>query len=190
MASYYLMVLVSHSCSLYIHSVQFSRSVVSDSLRPHESQHARPPCPSPTPGAYSNSCPSSRWCLPAISPSVIPFSSCPQILAAWEFFPMSQLFAWGGQSVGVSALASVLSIYIHYFTQNMFFLIQIHSYYFYCLHLLHILHSLASHYAFPLIFYNIFFHDLSKLSAVLWIFPQLSHSTYVTAPLLEYYLIL
>ena len=91
-----------------ISSVQFSRSIVSDSLWPHELQHARPPCPSPTPGVHSDSCPSSRWCHPAISPSVIPFSSCPQSLPASESFPMSQLFAWGGQSTGVSALASVL----------------------------------------------------------------------------------
>ena len=77
-------------------SVQFSRSVVSDSLRPHESQHARPPCPSPTPGVQSDSCPSSQWCHPAISSSVVPFSSCPQSLPASESFPMSQLFAWGG----------------------------------------------------------------------------------------------
>ena len=91
-----------------IHSVQFRRSVVSDSLRPHESQHARPPCPSQTPGVYSNSCPWCRWCHPAISSSVIPFSSCPQSLPASGYFPMSQLFAWGGQSTGVSALASVL----------------------------------------------------------------------------------
>ena len=90
-------------------SVQFSRSVVSDSLRPHESQHTRPPCPSPTPGVHSNSHPSSPWCHPAISSSVIPFSSCPQSLQASESFPMSQLFAWGGQSTGVSASASVLS---------------------------------------------------------------------------------
>ena len=87
-------------------SVQFSRSVMSDSLRPHESQHARPPCPSPTPGVHSVSRPSSWWCHPAISSSVIPFSSCPQCLPASESFPMSQLFAWGGQSTGVSALAS------------------------------------------------------------------------------------
>ena len=79
-------------------SVQFSRSVVSDSLRPHESQHARPPCPSPTPRVYSNSCPSSRWCHPAISSSVVPFSSCPQSLPASGSFPMSQLFKSGGQS--------------------------------------------------------------------------------------------
>ena len=89
-------------------SVQFNSSVVSDSLWPHESQHARPPCPSPTPGDYSNSCPSSRWCHPAISSSVIPFSSCPQSLPASGSFPTSQLFTWGGQSIGVSASASVL----------------------------------------------------------------------------------
>jgi len=91
-----------------ISSVQFSRSVVSDSLRPHESQHARPPCPSASPGVHSNSRPSSQWCHPAISSSVVPFSSCPQSLPASESFPMSQLFAWGGQSTGVSALASFL----------------------------------------------------------------------------------
>ena len=89
-------------------SVQFSRSVVSDSLQPHESQHARPPCPSRTPGVYSNSCPSSQWCHPAISSSVVPFSSCPQSLPASGSFPMSQLFTWGGQSIGVSASASIL----------------------------------------------------------------------------------
>ena len=89
-------------------SVQFTHSVVSDSLRPHESQHARPPCPSPTPGVYPNSYPSSRWCHPAISSSVVPFSSCPQSLPASGSFPMSQLFSWGGQSIGVSASASVL----------------------------------------------------------------------------------
>ena len=89
-------------------SVQFSCSVVSDSLWPHESQHARPPCPPPTPSVYPNSCPSSQWCPPAISSSVIPFSSCPQSLPALRSFPMSQLFAWGGQSIGVSASTSVL----------------------------------------------------------------------------------
>ena len=89
-------------------SVQFSCSVVSDSLRPHESQHARPPCPSPTPGVYPNSCPSSQWYHPAISSSVIPFSSCPQPLPASGSFPMSQLLAWGSQSIEVSASASVL----------------------------------------------------------------------------------
>ena len=83
-------------------SVQFSRSVASDSLRPHESEHTRPPCPSPTPRVYSNSCPLSRWCHPAISSSVVPFSSCPQSLPASGYFPMSQFFLWGGQSVGVS----------------------------------------------------------------------------------------
>ena len=88
--------------------VQFSHLVVSDSLRPHESQHTRPPCPSPTPGVHSDSPPSSRWCHPAISPSVIPFASCPQSLPASESFPTSQLFTWGGQSTGVSASASVL----------------------------------------------------------------------------------
>ena len=89
-------------------AVQFNHSVVSDSLWPHGLQHARPPCPSPTPGACSNSCPSSRWCHPAISSSTVPFSSCPQFLPASEFFPMSQLFSWGGQSPGVSASASFL----------------------------------------------------------------------------------
>ena len=89
-------------------SVQISHSVVSDSLRPHESQHAKPPCPSPTRGVHSNSRSSSWWCHPAISSSVIPFSSCPQSLPASEAFPMSQLFAWGGQSTGVSALPSFL----------------------------------------------------------------------------------
>ena len=84
-------------------SVQFSRSVMSNSLRPHELQHARPPCPSPTPGVHSNSRSSSWWCHPAISSSVIPFASCPKPLPASESFPMSQLFAWGGQSTGVSA---------------------------------------------------------------------------------------
>ena len=92
-----------------ISSVQFSRSVVSDSLRPHESQHARPPCPSPTPGAHSDSRPLSQWCHPAISSSVVPFSSsCPQSLPTLKSFPMSPLFSWGGQSIGVSASTSVL----------------------------------------------------------------------------------
>ena len=91
-----------------ISSVQFSCSVVSDSLQPHELQHARPLCSSPTPGVYSNSCPSSWWCHPAISSSVIPFNSCPQSLPASDSFPMSQLFTWGGLSTGVLALASVL----------------------------------------------------------------------------------
>jgi len=91
-----------------ISSVQFSHSVMSDSLQPQESQHARPPGPSPSPRVHSNSCPSRRWCHPAISSSVVLFSSCPQSLPASESFPMSQLFARGGQSTGVSALASFL----------------------------------------------------------------------------------
>ena len=89
-------------------SVQFSRSVVSDSLWPHESQHARPPCLSPPPGVHSDLCPSSQWCHPASPSSVVPFFSCPQSLPALQSFPMSQLFTWGGQSTGASALASVL----------------------------------------------------------------------------------
>ena len=89
-------------------SFQFSPSVMSDSFWPHELQHARPPCPSPTPGVHSDSCPPSPWCHPAISSSVIPFSSCPQSLPASESFPMSQFFTWGGQSTAVSALASFL----------------------------------------------------------------------------------
>ena len=89
---------------------QFSRSVVSDSLWPHESQHTRPPCSSPPPGVYPNSHPLSRWCHPAISSSVGPFSSCPQSLPASESFPMSQVFAWGGQSTGVLASISVLTM--------------------------------------------------------------------------------
>ena len=89
-------------------SVQFNLTVMSNSLRPHESQHARSLCASPTPGVHSDSRPSSQWCHPAISSSFIPFSSCPQSLLASESFPMSQLFAQGGQSTGVSALASFL----------------------------------------------------------------------------------
>ena len=93
----------------YFSSVQFSHSVLSDSLWPHELQHARPPCPSPTPRAYPNSCPLSRWCHPTISSSVIPVSSCPpQSFPASGSFQMSQLFASGGQSIGVSASTSVL----------------------------------------------------------------------------------
>ena len=94
--------------SVQFSSIHFSCSVMSDSLQPHELQHARPPCPSPTLRVHSDSCPWSRWCHPAISSSVVPFSSCPQSLPASESFPMSQLFAWGGQSTGVSALASFL----------------------------------------------------------------------------------
>ena len=89
-------------------SVQFRRLVVFDSLRPQESQHTRPPCPSLTPGVHSNSCALSRWCHPAISSSVVPFSSCPQSLPASKSFPVSQIFTWGGQSIGVSVLASFL----------------------------------------------------------------------------------
>ena len=96
-----------HNCT-HLSSVQFSRSVMSNSLRPHELQQARPPCPSPSPRVHSNSCPLSQWCYPAISFSVVHFSSCPQSLPASESFPMSQVFAWGGQSTGVSALASFL----------------------------------------------------------------------------------
>ena len=88
--------------------VQFSHSVVSDSLRPHGLQHVRSPCPSPTPGVYPNSCPLSWWCYPTISSSVVSFSSCPQSFLASGSFPMNQFFVSGGQSTGVSALASVL----------------------------------------------------------------------------------
>ena len=112
------MLMASHPCQkeqdlpLHTHgqaeTVQFKHSVMSDYLWPHELQHTRPPCPSSTPGDYSNSCPSSRWCHPAISSSVVQFSSCLQSFPASGFFPMSQLFAWGGQSIGVSASASVL----------------------------------------------------------------------------------
>ena len=96
--------------SLLTPSVQFSHSVMSNSLRPHELQHTRPPCPSPTPGVHPNPCPLSPWRHPAISSSIVPFSSCPQSLPASGFFQMSQLFSWGGQSIGVSisALVSVL----------------------------------------------------------------------------------
>ena len=104
---------LKHSVQYNNSSVQFSHSVVSNFLRPHESQHARPPCPLPTPRVHSNPCPSSRWCHPTISSSVIPFSSCPQSLPASESFPMSQLFTWGGQSIGVSASTSVLPMNTH-----------------------------------------------------------------------------
>ena len=108
-------VFFTHSvlCSVYLDyfsSVQFSHWVVSNSLQPHESHPARPPCPSPAPRVYPNSCPSSRWCHPTISSSVIPFFSCPRSLPTSGSFPMSQLFAWGGQSIGVSASASVLPV--------------------------------------------------------------------------------
>ena len=100
-------------------SVQFSHSVVSDSLWPHELQHTRLPCLSPTLGVYSNSCPSSWWCRPAISSSVVPFSSCPQSFPASGSFAMSQLFAWGGQSIGVSTSVSVLPMNTQDWSQSM-----------------------------------------------------------------------
>ena len=93
-------------------SVQFSCSVMSDSLQHHGLQHTRLPCPSPTPRAYSNSCPLSRWCHPTISSSVVPFSSCLQSFSASGSFPMSQLFTSGDQSIGVSASASVFPVNI------------------------------------------------------------------------------
>ena len=96
----------------FISSVQFICSVVSDFLRPHESQHARPPCPSPTPGAYSNSCPLSRWCLPTILSFVVPFSSPLQSFPASGSFQMTRFFTSGGQSMGVSASASVFPMNI------------------------------------------------------------------------------
>ena len=99
---------IGMSTAMSLSSVQFSHSVVSDSLQPHESQLARTPCPSPTPRVHSDSRLSSQWCHPAISSSDVPFSSCPQSLPASGPFPMSQLFAWGGQSTEVSALASFL----------------------------------------------------------------------------------
>ena len=99
-----------NSICLLRRNLQFSTVVQScPTLQPHESQHARPPCPSPSPGVHPNSCPLSLWRHPAISSSVVPFSSCPQPLPASGSFPMSQLFASGGQSTGVSALASVLT---------------------------------------------------------------------------------
>ena len=96
-------------------SNHFSRSVMSDSLRSHGLQHTRPSCPSPTPGACSNSCPSSQWCRPTISSSVVPFFSCLQFFPASGTFPMSQLFASSGQSIGVSASTSVLPMKNDYF---------------------------------------------------------------------------
>ena len=96
---------------LQFSSVQFSHSVVSDSLWPHELQHARPPCPSPTPRVYSNSCPLSQWCHPTISSSIVPFSSCPQSFPASGSFPMCQFFSSGDQRI-VSASASVLPLSI------------------------------------------------------------------------------
>ena len=99
----------AHSWELNVHSsVQSSHSVVSDSLQPHDPHHARPPCPTPTPRVHTNPCPLSHWCHPTISSSVIHFSSCPQHIQASGSFQMSQLFASGGQSIGVSASTSVL----------------------------------------------------------------------------------
>ena len=107
-ASMSLCLFIKYASEMDFSSVQFSRSVVSNSLRPHESQHAWPPCPALTPGVHSDSCPSSQWCHPAISSSIVSFSSCPQSLPTSKSFPMSQLFAWGGQSTRASALASFL----------------------------------------------------------------------------------
>ena len=119
----YTLIYVSH---IYNISDQISRSVMCDSLRPQESQHARPPCPSPTPRVHWDSRPSSQWCHPAISSSVVPFSSCPQSLLASESFPLSQLFTWGGQSTGVSALANVFR---YAFLHKMFQEFKIKVYY-------------------------------------------------------------
>ena len=102
---------LSNSMKLWVMLYQFSSVAQSyPTLRSHESQKARPPCPSPTTGVHPNSCALSWWCHPAISSSVVPFSSCPQSLPASESFPMSQLFTWGGQSIGGSASASVLPV--------------------------------------------------------------------------------
>ena len=105
-------VLLSSTVLLVYLSILFSHSVMSNSLQPHGLQHARPPCPSPTPGVCSNSCPLSRWCHPTISSSVVPFSFCPQSFPASGSFQMSRLFTSDGQSIGVSASASVLSVNI------------------------------------------------------------------------------
>ena len=102
--------------NIWISSVQFSRSVMSDSLQTHGLQHARPPCPSPTPKVHTNPCPLSWWCHPTISSSGIPFSSSPQSFPASGSLPMSQFFASGGQSIGVSASASVLATNIQYWS--------------------------------------------------------------------------
>ena len=114
--------------SITFSSVQFSCSVMSDCLWPQEPQHARPPCPSPTTGVHPNLCPFSRWCHPTISSSVIPFSSCPQSFPASGSFPTSQLFASGGQSIGVSALTSVLPMNIQdWFTLGLTYWISLQS---------------------------------------------------------------
>ena len=109
---YFSLCYIVNTYCLFMCSVQFSRSVVPDSLWSHGLQHARPPCSSPSPGVWSNSCPLSQWCHPTISSSVIPFSSCLQSFPASGFFQMSQLFASGGQSIGVSASTSALSVNI------------------------------------------------------------------------------
>ena len=119
---------MSNKFVIFKYHYQISRSVVSDSLSPHESQHARPPCPSPTPGVLWDSHPSSQWCHPAISSSVVPFSSCPQSLPASESFPMSQLFAWGGQSISFSISPSNEHpglIFSHITTHNILYSQQI-----------------------------------------------------------------
>ena len=103
-----LVTFVANIFPSWFSSVQFSCSVVSDSLWPHELQHTRPPCPSPTPGVHPNICPSSQWCHPTISSSVVPFSSCPQSFLASGSSQMSQCYVTGGQSIGVSASTSVL----------------------------------------------------------------------------------
>ena len=119
---YYLLptrtAIYTHTHAYQFSSVQFSRSVVSDSLHPHGLQHARLPCPSPTPRACSNSCPSSQWCPPTISSSVIPFSSCLHSFPASGSFPVSQFFASDGQSIGASASASVLPMNIQWNTHT------------------------------------------------------------------------
>ena len=99
---------MAYSTELKFSSVQFSHSIMSDSLQPHESQHTRPPCPSPTPVVHSNPCPLHWWCHPTTSSSVIPFSFCPRYFPASGYFPMSQLFTSGSQSIGVSVSTSVL----------------------------------------------------------------------------------
>ena len=113
---------------VYISSVQFSHSVMSDTLRPHGLQDARPPCPSPTPGVYPTPCPSSWWCQPTISSSVVPFFSCLQSFPASGSFQMSQLFTSSGQSIGASASASVLPMNIQdWFPLGWTGLLQYHS---------------------------------------------------------------
>ena len=143
-------------------SVQFSSvSQLCPTLWPHESQHARPPCPSPSPGVHSDSRPSSQWCHSAISSSIVPFSSCPQSLQASVSFPMSQLFTWGGQSTGVSALASFLPKIHLNFSCNSLMLSSlcvsslIILFLCYQIHLPFLLHYLRSN--LPLILASIFF---------------------------------